>query len=280
MVVKRVYIQNIIFYSMLLFLALWHYKFPNNASVLALWFLPLLYLVFLSIQLSHTRHDSLTIKIVHHIIFIAKFVLIYLTVGLLEFQPLSLALSVFGAVIIVISIVEYFLLKNKKQLANYKGLIHYTMSQVKSDPSAVKDKTKYQNETNLSIFSLAFMLGGIHALDIPEMEIRSIFFSLAILLFVAFLYRKLQIALTKTHDRLLEHKLLDKSALKKRYILAQIMLHLSMLVTIGVRIIDGPNSVSFLIIIPILMNIPLIQLNRILARSLLTDEERELMNID
>lgn len=280
MVLKRVYLQNIVFYAMVFFLAMWHAKTPNNASVLALWFLPQLYLIFLSTQLNHTRHNSFTIKIIHHMVFIVKFVFIYATAGLLEFQSISITLIVFSSVIIILSLIEFILLRGKTQVSKYKELIQYTMHQVETNPEEVAEKTKYQNETNFSFISLAFMLGGIHALDIPTLDLRDILFNFAVLLLTAYLYRRLQIANKKIHNRIIEHGLLEIKQLQKKYVFAQIMLHLSMLATIGVRIIDGPNSISFLMIIPILMNLPLIQLNRLLVRSNLTDEEKELMNID
>lgn len=280
MVLKRVYMQNAVFYALVFFLALWQAKIPNNASVLALWFLPLLYLVFLSIQLNHTRNDSLTVKIIHHVLFIAKFITVYLLAGLLEFQTLTISLLVYIGIILVISCTEFLLLKGKTQVSDIKGLVQYTMSKVTSDPEEVRANTKYQNETNLSIVSLAFMLGGVHALDIPSLDVRSILFNTAVLLLVIYLYRRLQIANKKTYHRILEHQLMNQKKLKRDTVISQILLHLSIIATIGIRIIEGPDTITFLLFIPILMNLMLIKLNRVLAQANLTEEEKKLMNID
>jgi len=83
MVLKRVFIQNTIFYLLILVLAFWVVNNENNISVLAFWFLPMLYYIFLTTQLNHTRKDRIVIKVLHYILFIMKFALTYITLGLL-----------------------------------------------------------------------------------------------------------------------------------------------------------------------------------------------------
>lgn len=84
MVLRRVYIQNTIFYLLILVLSTLVISDENNLNVLAFWFLPMLYYVFLTTQLNHTRNDLVIIKVIHYILFIVKFSLIYLTLGLLQ----------------------------------------------------------------------------------------------------------------------------------------------------------------------------------------------------
>jgi hypothetical protein len=73
---------------------------------------------------------------------------------------------------------------------------------------------------------------------------------------------------------------MDKLSLKRIYIVGQILLHLSFLATIGIKAIEPPDSITLLMLIPLLMNYPLIHLNRVLAKGLLTEEEKEILNVD
>ena len=68
--------------------------------------------------------------------------------------------------------------------------------------------------------------------------------------------------------------------MKRIYIIGQVLLHLSLLVTIGIKAIEPPDSITLLMMIPILMNYPIIYLNRLLGKGLLTEEEKEILNID
>jgi len=95
-----------------------------------------------------------------------------------------------------------------------------------------------------------------------------------------YLYRRLQIANKKTYNRIQKHKLMDSIRLKNLFIFGQILLHLSFLATIGIKAIEGPDSITLLMMIPILMNYPIIYLNRVLSKGLLTKEEKEILNID
>lgn len=280
MVVKRVYIQNLIYYLLILLLSTWLVNDENNASVLAFWFLPMIYFVYLTTQLNHTRNDLTILKILHHILFLVKFALIYLTAGLLQSISLPMALTILGSIVLTISIIEYFLLRGKTQVIRYKDLWLNSMEQVMSDIDKSREKATYSNETGLSIFTLGFLLGSIHYLEIPKIEIYDILINGLVVIVAIYLYRRLQIAYKKTYVRILEHKLMDRIILRKLFILGQTLLHLSFLVTIGIKMIEGPDSISLLMIIPILINYPLIYLNRVLAKGLLTEEEKEILNID
>jgi len=280
MVLKRVYMQNTLYYLLILLLSSWLVNDENNATVLAFWFLPMLYYVYLTTQLNHTRNDLMILKIIHHVLFLVKFALIYLTAGLMQSIPLHMALTIIGSIVLTISIIEYFLLRGKTQVIRYKDLYLNSMEQVMSDIDQAKEKTKYRNETGLSIFTLGFLMGSIHYLDIPKIEVHDILMNGLAAIVAIYLYRRLQIAYKKTYERIQEHKLMDSIKLKKLFIFGQILLHLSFLVTIGIKRIEGPDSISLLMMIPILMNYPLIYLNRVLGKGLLTEEEKEILNID
>ncbi|MFW5891591.1 MAG: hypothetical protein ACOCUI_05180 [bacterium] len=122
MVLRRVYLQNFIFYSLILILTTWLSKAENNDSVLAFWFLPLLYYAFLTSQLNHTRNDSMMVKAIHYFLFLIKFIIIYLTAGLMQSEPLWLVFTIFGSIAIVIIMTEYFLLRDKHQVIRYFDL--------------------------------------------------------------------------------------------------------------------------------------------------------------
>lgn len=62
MVLKRVYIQNTLYYLLILLLSSWLVNDENNASVLAFWFLSMIYYIYLTTQLNHTRNDSMILK--------------------------------------------------------------------------------------------------------------------------------------------------------------------------------------------------------------------------
>lgn len=280
MVLKRVYMQNTLYYLLILLLSSWLVNDENNASVLAFWFLPMIYFVYLTTQLNHTRNDLMILKIIHHVLFLVKFALIYLTVGLMQSIALPMALSILGSIVLTISIIEYFLLRGKTQVIRYKDLYLNSMEQVMSDIDEAKEKTKYRNETGLSIFTLGFLIGSIHYLDIPKLEIHDIFINGFVAIVAIYLYRRLQIAYKKTYDRIQEHKLMDSIRLKNLFIFGQILLHLSFLVTIVIKMIEGPDTISLLMLIPILMNYPLIYLSRVLGKGVLTEEEKEMLNID
>jgi hypothetical protein len=280
MVLKRVYMQNTLYYLLILVLSSWLANDENNASVLAFWFLPMIYYIYLTTQLNHTRNDLMILKILHHVLFLVKFALIYVTAGLMQSISLELALIIFGCVVLTISIIEYFLLRGKTQVARYKDLWLYSKEQVMTDIDQAKEKTIYRNETGLSIFTLGFLIGSIHYLDIPKIEVHDIFINGLVAIVAIYLYRRLQIANKKTYDRIQEHKLMDSIRLKNLFILGQMLLHLSFLATIGIKAIEGPDSITLLMIIPILMNYPLIHLNRVLGKGLLTKEEKEILNID
>lgn len=280
MVLKRVYMQNTLYYLLILLLSSWLVNDENNATVLAFWFLPMLYYVYLTTQLNHTRNDLMILKIIHHVLFLVKFALIYLTAGLMQSIPLHVALTILGSIVFTISIIEYFLLRGKTQVIRYKDLWLNSMEQVMSDIDQAKEKTKYRNETGLSIFTLGFLIGSIHYLDIPKIGVHDILINGFAAIVSIYLYRRLQIAYKKTYDRIHEHKLMDIIKLKRLFIFGQILLHLSFLVTIGIKMIEPPDSISFLLIIPILMNYPLIYLNRVLGKGLLKKEEKEILNID
>ena len=280
MVLKRVYIQNTLYYLLILLLSSWLVNDENNASVLAFWFLPMIYYIYLTTQLNHTRNDSMILKIIHHVLFLVKFAFIYITAGLLQSVSLELALIIFGSIVLTISIIEYFLLRGKTQVIRYKDLYLNSMEQVMSDIDEAKEKTKYRNETGLSIFTLGFLIGSIHYLDIPKIEVHDIFINGLVAIVAIYLYRRLQIANKKTYDRIQEHKLMDELRLKRIYIIGQVLLHLSLLVTIGIKAIEPPDSITLLMMIPILMNYPIIYLNRLLGKGLLTEEEKEILNID
>lgn len=280
MVLKRVYMQNTLYYLLILLLSSWLVNDENNASVLAFWFLPMIYYIYLTTQLNHTRNDSMILKIIHHVLFLVKFAFIYITAGLLQSVSLELALIIIGSIILTISIIEYFLLRGKTQVIRYKDLYLNSMEQVMSDIDEAKEKTKYRNETGLSIFTLGFLIGSIHYLDIPKIEVQDFFINGLVAIVAIYLYRRLQIANKKTYDRIQEHKLMDSIRLKSLFIFGQILLHLSFLATIGIKAIEGPDSITLLMMIPILMNYPIIYLNRVLSKGLLTEEEKEILNID
>jgi len=280
MVLKRVYMQNTFYYLLILLLSSWLVNDENNASVLAFWFLPMIYFVYLTTQLNHTRNDLIVLKIIHHVLFLVKFALIYLTAGLVQSISLSVALSILGGIVLMISIIEYFLLRGKTQVIRYKDLYLNSMKQVMSDIDQAKEKTKYRNETGLSIFTLGFLIGSIHYLDVPKIEFYDILINGLVTIVAIYLYRRLQIAYKKTYNRIQEHHLMDGLRLKRIYIVGQILLHLSFLATIGIKAIEGPDSITLLMLLPILMNYPLIHLNRVLGKGLLTKEEKEILNID
>jgi hypothetical protein len=280
MVLKRVYMQNTLYYLLILVLSSWLANDENNASVLAFWFLPMIYYIYLTTQLNHTRNDLMILKILHHVLFLVKFALIYVTAGLIQSISLEMALIIFLCVVLTISIIEYFLLRGKTQVIRYKDLWLNSMEQVMTDIDQAKEKTKYRNETGLSIFTLGFLIGSIHYLDIPKIEVHDIFINGLVAIVAIYLYRRLQIAYKKTYDRIQEHKLMDSIRLKNLFVFGQILLHLSFLATIGIKAIEGPDSITLLMIIPILMNYPLIHLNRVLAKGLLSEEEKEILNID
>ena len=280
MVLKRVYMQNTLYYLLILLLSSWLVNDENNASVLAFWFLPMIYYIYLTTQLNHTRNDSMILKIIHHVLFLVKFAFIYITAGLLQSVSLELALIIFGSIVLTISIIEYFLLRGKTQVIRYKDLYLNSMEQVMSDIDEAKEKTKYRNETGLSIFTLGFLIGSIYYLDIPKIEVQDFFINGLVAIVAIYLYRRLQIANKKTYDRIQEHKLMDELRLKRIYIIGQVLLHLSLLVTIGIKAIEPPDSITLLMMIPILMNYPIIYLNRLLGKGLLTEEEKEILNID
>ncbi|MGE4572579.1 MAG: hypothetical protein AB7E09_07535 [Candidatus Izemoplasmatales bacterium] len=280
MTLKRVYIQNIFYYLLIVVLSSWLINDENNLSVLAFWFLPLLYYIYLTTQLNHTRNDSLFNKIIHHLLFLLKFVLIYLTAGLMQSFSFQITLVIFGSIILSISIIEYFLLRGKTQVIRYKDLFLNSKYQVMTDIDKAREKVKYSNETGLSIFTLAFLLGSIHYLEIPKIEFYDILINGFVAILAIYLYRRLQIAYKKTYARIQEHKLMDSIKLKRLFILGQILLHFSFILTIGIKVVEGPNSITLLMIFPILMNYPLLYLNRVLAKGLLTDHEKEILNID
>jgi hypothetical protein len=280
MVLKRVYIQNTIFYLLILVLSTWLVNDENNASVLAFWFLPMTYYIYLTTQLNHTRNDLVILKILHHVLFLVKFAFIYITAGLLQSVSLELALIIFGCVVLIISVFEYFLLRSKTQVIRYKDLWLHSKEQVMTDIDHAKEKTKYRNETGLSIFTLGFLIGSIHYLDIPKIEVHDIFINGLVAIVAIYLYRRLQIANKKTYDRIQEHKLMYSIRLKNLFVIGQILLHLSFLATIGIKAIEGPDSITLLMIIPILMNYPLIYLNRVLAKGMLTEQEKEILNVN
>lgn len=240
----------------------------------------MIYYIYLTTQLNHTRNDSMILKIIHHVLFLVKFTFIYITAGLLQSVSLELALIIIGSIILTISIIEYFLLRGKTQVIRYKDLYLKSMEQVMSDIDEAKEKTKYRNETGLSIFTLGFLIGSIHYLDIPKIEVHDIFINGLVAIVAIYLYRRLQIANKKTYDRIQEHKLMDSIRLKNLFIFGQILLHLSFLATIGIKAIEGQDSITLLMMIPILMNYPIIYLNRVLSKGLLTEEEKEILNID
>jgi len=157
MVLKRVYMQNTLYYLLILLLSSWLVNDENNASVLVFWFLPMIYYIYLTTQLNHTRNDSMILKIIHHVLFLVKFAFIYITAGLLQSVSLELALIIFGSIVLTISIIEYFLLRRKTQIIRYKDLYLSSMEQVMSDIDVAKEKTKYRNETGLSIFTLGLL---------------------------------------------------------------------------------------------------------------------------
>jgi hypothetical protein len=280
MVLRRVYLQNFIFYSLILVLASWLSVIENNFSVLAFWFIPMLTYIVLTTQLNHTRNDSILAKIIHHILFLVKFIMIYLTAGLMQSYPLWIVVLIFASIAIVISMTEYFLLRGKNQVIRYIDLFRLNEQEILHDKDEALKKAKYRNETGLSFITLGFLIGSIHALEVPEFEVVSIVMTVLITSFAIFLYRKLQISNRKTYIRILDHNLMEEKKLKKIYLLAQVLLHLSLLLTIAIKILEGPDSISFLLIIPILINYPLIYLNRKLAKGLLSSEEKEILNID
>lgn len=280
MVLKRVFMQNTLYYLLILLLSSWLVNDENNASVLAFWFLPMLYFIYLTTQLNHTRNDSMILKIIHHLLFLVKFALIYVTAGLLQSVSLELALIIFWSVVLIISVFEYFLLKGKTQVIRYKDLWVNSMEQVMTDIDQAKEKTKYRNETGLSIFTLGFLIGSIHYLEIPKLEFHDIFINGLVTILAIYLYKRFQISNKKTFNRILEHQLMSEKKLIKIYVFGQILLHLSFLATIGIKAIEPEDSITLLMLIPILMNYPLIYLNRVLGKGLLTEEEKEILNID
>ncbi|MDY0143569.1 MAG: hypothetical protein RBR97_16920 [Bacteroidales bacterium] len=272
--------QNTLYYLLILLLSSWLINDENNASVLAFWFLPMLYYIYLTTQLNHTRNDSMILKIMHHVLFLVKFALIYLTLGLLQSVSLELALIVFGVIVLTISITEYFLLRGKTQVIRYKDLWLNSMEQVMTDIDQAKKKTKYRNETGLSIFTLGFLIGSIHSLEISRIEVHDILINGLVAIVAIYLYRRFQISNKKTFNRILEHQLMSEQKLIKIYVFGQILLHLSFLVTIGIKAVEPEDSITLLMLIPILMNYPLIYLNRVLGKGLLTVGEKEILNID
>jgi hypothetical protein len=272
--------QNTLYYLLILLLSSWLINDENNASVLAFWFLPMLYFIYLTTQLNHTRNDSMTLKIIHHVLFLVKFALIYLTAGLLQSISLEITLFVFGVLVLSISIIEYFLLRGKTQVIRYKDLWLNSMDQVMTDIDQAKKKTKYRNETGLSIFTLGFLIGSIHSLEIPRIEVRDILINGLVVIVAIYLYKRFEISNKKTFNRILEHQLMSEQKLIKIYVFGQILLHLSFLATIGIKAIEPEDSITLLMLIPILMNYPLIYLNRVLGKGLLTVGEKEILNID
>ncbi|MGE4572735.1 MAG: hypothetical protein AB7E09_08370 [Candidatus Izemoplasmatales bacterium] len=272
--------QNTLYYLLILLLSSWLINDENNASVLAFWFLPMLYYIYLTTQLNHTRNDSMILKIMHQVLFLVKFALIYLTLGLLQSVSLELALIVFGVIVLTISMTEYFLLRGKTQVIRYKDLWLNSMEQVMTDIDQAKKKTKYRNETGLSIFTLGFLIGSIHSLEIPRNEVHDILINGLVAIVAIYLYRRFQISNKKTFNRILEHQLMSEQKLIKIYVFGQILLHLSFLVTIGIKAVEPEDSITLLMLIPILMNYPLIYLNRVLGKGLLTVGEKEILNID
>lgn len=172
------------------------------------------------------------------------------------------------------------MLRGKNQVIRYKDLYLNSMKQVMTDSEKAKEMTKYRNETGLSFITLGFLIGSIHYLDIPKFEISDILINALVAILSIYLYRRFQLANKKTFIRILEHQLMTEQRLKRIYIYGQIFLHLSFLATIGIKAIEGPDSITLLMIIPILMNYPLIHLNRVLGKGLLTKEEKEILNID
>jgi hypothetical protein len=239
MVLRRVYLQNFIFYSLILVLATWLRVSENNFSVLAFWFIPMLTYIVLTTQLNHTKNDSILAKIIHHILFLVKFVMIYLTAGFMQTYPLWTVVLIFASIVIVISIVEYFLLRGKNQVIRYIDLFRLNEQEILYDKDEALKKAKYRNETGLSFITLGFLIGSIHALEVPEFEVVSIVMTVLITSFAIFLYRKLQISNRKTYIRILDHDLMEEKKLKKIYLLAQVLLHFSLLLTIAIKIIEG-----------------------------------------
>jgi hypothetical protein len=152
MVLKRVYMQNTLYYLLILVLSSWLANDENNASVLTFWFLPMIYYIYLTLQLNHTRNDLMILKIIHHILFLVKFGLIYLTAGLMQSISIRMALTILGSVVVTISIIEYFLLRGKTQVIQYIDLWLNSKEQVINDIDKAREQTKYRNETGLSIF--------------------------------------------------------------------------------------------------------------------------------
>jgi hypothetical protein len=280
MVLKRVYMQNTLYYLLIFFLSFWAVSNENNISVLAFWFLPMLYYIFLTTQLNHTRKDQTAIKVLHYILFIMKFALTYITLGLLQTITLPLFFIAFIGTVILISTVEYFLLRGKNQVIRYKDLYFNSMKQVMRDPEEAKETTKYKNETGLSFVTLGFLIGSIHYLEIPKFEFSDILINALVALLSIYLYRRFQLSNKKTFVRILKHQLMTEQRLKRIYIFGQILLHLSFLATIGIKTIEGPNTITLLMLLPILMNYPLIYLNRVLAKGILTEQEKEILNVD
>jgi hypothetical protein len=154
------------------------------------------------------------------------------------------------------------------------------MKQVMRDPEEAKETTKYKNETGLSFVTLGFLIGSIHYLEIPKFEFSDILINALVALLSIYLYRRFQLSNKKTFVRILKHQLMTEQRLKRIYIFGQILLHLSFLATIGIKTIEGPNTITLLMLLPILMNYPLIYLNRVLAKGILTEQEKEILNVD
>ena len=89
------------------------------------------------------------------------------------------------------------------------------MEQVINDADKAREQTKYRNETGLSIFTLGFLIGTIHYLDIPKIEVHDILINELAAIIAIYLYRRLQIAYKKTYHRVQEHSLMDELRSKR-----------------------------------------------------------------
>ena len=107
-----------------------------------------------------------------------------------------------------------------------------------------------------------------------KFEFSDILINALVALLSIYLYRRFQLSNKKTFVRILKHQLMTEKRLKRIYIFGQILLHLSFLATIGIKTIEGPNTITLLMLLPILMNYPLIYLNRVLAKGMLTEQEK------
>ncbi|QWB95798.1 hypothetical protein KHQ89_07710 [Mycoplasmatota bacterium] len=147
-----------------------------------------------------------------------KFALTYITLGLLQTITLPLFFIAFIGTVILISIVEYFLLRGKNQVIRYKDLYLNSMKQVMRDPEEAKETTKYRNETGLSFVTLGFLIGSIHYLEIPKFEFFDILINASVALLSIYLYRRFQLSNKKTFVRILKHQLMTEQRLKRIYI--------------------------------------------------------------